>query len=246
MSQEEQSLPPAGMAAVVLTLVPVLGATATVIFLSVGYTVQAVGPGLAVSQTLLAAGWLFAAVTALSLGVVAVALLVSAVRSVEIGEGPAGSAVSSGRFSSGAADRALRIASSLVGAHRAHLREEWAGLLAGDPETGLLLRPGRRLGYALGFLWAAVRLRLRDLVSPLWLPVDWLLVGEARTNRFIALAVGGQAVYIVGDGGLSALFTEVWEPCTLFGAGLYILARWLRRVRGIELAAVRGESSDAD
>ncbi|MGW6471109.1 hypothetical protein [Streptomyces nigra] len=48
--------------------------------------------------------------------------------------------------------------------------------------------------------------------------------------------VGAQAIYIVDDGGIPALVTEIWEPCGIFGAGLYVLARWLRGVRGIELA----------
>ncbi|MER5212993.1 hypothetical protein ABT063_21055 [Streptomyces sp. NPDC002838] len=59
---------------------------------------------------------------------------------------------------------------------------------------------------------------------------------DSRTNGFIAAVVGTQAVYIVDDGGIPALVTEIWEPCGILGAGLYVLARWLRRVRGIELA----------
>ncbi|MER5839555.1 hypothetical protein ABT099_04450 [Streptomyces prasinus] len=47
--------------------------------------------------------------------------------------------------------------------------------------------------------------------------------------------VGAQAIYIVDDGGIPALVTEIWEPCGILGAGLYVLVRWLRRVRGIEL-----------
>ncbi|MDQ1049134.1 hypothetical protein QFZ76_007370 [Streptomyces sp. V4I2] len=79
-------------------------------------------------------------------------------------------------------------------------------------------------------------MRLHDLAAPLWHPVDWLLSKDSRTNGFIATVVGAQAIYIVDDGGLPALVTEIWEPCGILGAGLYVLARWLRRVRGIELA----------
>ncbi|MGE6733023.1 hypothetical protein ACQKIP_19380, partial [Streptomyces sp. NPDC059900] len=64
---------------------------------------------------------------------------------------------------------------------------------------------------------------------------------EQRTNTLIALVVGAQAVYIVGDDGLAALVTEIWEPCGILGGAMYVLARWLRRVRGIELTAVRSE-----
>ncbi|MFC5244154.1 MULTISPECIES: hypothetical protein [Streptomyces] len=74
--------------------------------------------------------------------------------------------------------------------------------------------------------------------------MDWLLRTPARSNAFITAAVGAQAIYIVGDDGLSALVTEVWEPCGIAGAALYALSRWLRRVRGIELAAAEREPVD--
>jgi hypothetical protein len=97
---------------------------------------------------------------------------------------------------------------------------------------------------ALGFLLAASRMRLRDTVRPGWKPVDWLLRESSRSNTFITAAVGAQAIYIVGDRGLSALVTEVWEPCGIAGASLFVLARWLRRVRGIELAPSGVERPD--
>ncbi|MEU8717768.1 hypothetical protein [Streptomyces sp. NPDC048663] len=62
----------------------------------------------------------------------------------------------------------------------------------------------------------------------------------SRTNAFIATAVGSQAIFIVGDDGLAALLTQVWEPCGIAGASLFALARRLRRVRGIEVAAETG------
>ncbi|MFI6896679.1 hypothetical protein ACIBM4_21465 [Streptomyces sp. NPDC050256] len=141
------------------------------------------------------------------------------------------------RCEQNSADRALGVASFVAGPSRSHLRDEWASMLAGDPDNGIRLSRGRRMRYILGFMWAALRMRARDLTGPLWVPVDWLLSTESRTNRFIALAVGAQAVYVVDGGGIPALVTEIWEPCALFGGALYILARWLRRVRGIELSA---------
>ncbi|MGF6943250.1 hypothetical protein BKA18_003042 [Streptomyces auratus] len=128
-------------------------------------------------------------------------------------------------------------ASRLAGPQRAHLYDEWAAVLAGAPEMDMALRPAQQRMLAVGFLFAAIRLRARDSARPLWLPVDWLLRAPSRTNAFIATVVGGQAILIVGDGGLAALLTEVWEPCGIAGASLFGLARWLRRVRGIELAA---------
>ncbi|MEU9570232.1 hypothetical protein AB0D62_10120 [Streptomyces massasporeus] len=96
----------------------------------------------------------------------------------------------------------------------------------------------------LGFLLAASRMRLRNIVRPAWRPVDWVLCTDSRTNAFIAGVVGAQVIYIVGDGGLSALVTDVWEPCGIAGASLFVLARWLRRVRGVELAASEGDRAD--
>ncbi len=87
-------------------------------------------------------------------------------------------------------------------------------------------------------------MRVHDAVRPLWLPVDWVLRSQQRTNGFIAAVIGTQAVYIVGDGGLASLVTEVWEPCAIAGASLYVLSRWLRRVRGIELATPGHDNSD--
>ncbi|MFF1899725.1 hypothetical protein [Streptomyces sp. NPDC058206] len=142
------------------------------------------------------------------------------------------------------AARATTWASKLAGSRRAHLHDEWAAVLAGDPEMNAALRPGQQMMLAVGFVFAAIRLRARDTARPLWRPVDWLLREPSRTNAFIAAAVGGQAILIVGDGGLTALLTEVWEPCGIAGASLFALMRWLRRVRGIELAASNRERAD--
>ncbi|MFG3021363.1 hypothetical protein ACGFZQ_22915 [Streptomyces sp. NPDC048254] len=96
---------------------------------------------------------------------------------------------------------------------------------------------------ALGFLVAALRMRLHDLTRPVWHPIDWLLRTANRTNGFITAVVGAQAIYIVDDGGLAALVAEVWEPCGGATVALYGLSRWLRRVRGIELAGPEREGA---
>jgi hypothetical protein len=134
------------------------------------------------------------------------------------------------------ATRATGLASRLAGSRRAYLQDDWAAVLAGDPEADTALRPGQQRALAIGFVLAAIRLRARDGARPLWRPVDWLLRVPSRTNAFIAAAVGGQALYIFGDDGLTALLTQVWEPCGIAGASLFALAGWLRRVRGIEVA----------
>ncbi|MBT2391647.1 hypothetical protein J7E87_19965 [Streptomyces sp. ISL-1] len=138
---------------------------------------------------------------------------------------------------------ALRVASMaahLAGSRRA-LRDAWLADLVGDPNNGLPLTPTEQRHLASGFVVAAIRMRAHDLLGGLWRPVDWMLAVESRTHGFIAAVVGAQAIYIVRDGGLSALATEIWEPCAILGGGLYVLTRWLRRRRGIELAC-RAES----
>ncbi|MEV5813448.1 hypothetical protein [Streptomyces mutabilis] len=90
----------------------------------------------------------------------------------------------------------------------------------GAPENDIILTPSEQLQASFGFLAAAVQMRVHDAVRPAWCPVDWLLRVPSRTNAFITAAVGTQAVYIVGDGGLGALATEIWEPCGIAGAGL--------------------------
>ncbi|MFJ4821086.1 hypothetical protein [Streptomyces sp. NPDC088801] len=128
-----------------------------------------------------------------------------------------------------------RLAAWVAGGRR-DLCPVWLADLAGDPEAGITLSAGDRRRLAAGFVVAAARMRLHDMFGWAWTPLDWLLSKDSRTNGFIATVVGAQAIYIVDDGGIPALVTEIWEPCGILGAGLYVLARWLRRVRGIELA----------
>ncbi|MCX5357331.1 hypothetical protein OG864_00860 [Streptomyces sp. NBC_00124] len=142
------------------------------------------------------------------------------------------------------ARRAVTLASGVAGSSRTHLNGEWLAILAGSPEEGITLSSRQQACLAAGFLLAAIRMRVRDLARPAWRPVDWLLRTEPRTNGLISVVVGAQAIYIVGDGGLSALVTEVWEPCGIAGAAMYVLSRWLRRVRGIEVAAAEREPGD--
>lgn len=142
------------------------------------------------------------------------------------------------------AARAASIAVRIAGRNRAHLRADWAAVLAGAPEDNVTFSARRQCLLAVGFLCAALRMRVHDVARPAWRPVDWLLSASSRTNALITGVVGAQAVYIVDDGGLLALVTGVWEPCGTLGTALYVLARWLRRVRGIELAVPEGERAD--
>ncbi|MEV6582152.1 hypothetical protein AB0M92_28735 [Streptomyces sp. NPDC051582] len=70
----------AGVSAVVAVLAPVLAGTAMLIFLLVGYVLKAIEPEPAFADTMLTAGWLFGALTVVSLLFAVIGLLVTAVR----------------------------------------------------------------------------------------------------------------------------------------------------------------------
>ena len=243
---EQRTEPPGvGWPAVLAVLTPVLFGTAGTLFLLIGSALRALAPGQAFAKTMLTTGWVFGALTAGAILTVAAALLIGALRSnpqaVEEESPAARRTVHPGGR---AARRTLDFASFVAGNRRAHLREEWSAVLAGDPENGLILSSRRRMRYALGFLWAAFRMRLRELAAPLWTPVDWLLSAESRTRGLIAFGVGAQVVYIRHQDGLHALVTEGWGWCAGCGIALRLFVSWLRRVRGIELASMQSGSTD--
>ena len=246
MSADEEvgeAISRAGGLAVVAVLTPILTGTAALIFLLVGYALKLLDPELAFAETMLTVGWLSGSVTAVAILGSAITLLFTALRNrpPEQDLDPEATA-STPAQNARAGLRTLDFASFVAGERRSHLREEWAAVLAGDPGSGIVLSRRRRLRYALGFLWAALRMRLRDLTGPLWLPVDWLLSVESRTHGFITLAVGAQVVYIEYEDGLHALVTEGWGWCAGCGIALRLLVGRLRRIRGIELASAHDDS----
>ncbi|MFE2373372.1 hypothetical protein [Streptomyces sp. NPDC059398] len=70
----------AGLAAVLAVLAPVLAGTAALIFLLVGYLLKALDPAPAFGNTMVTAGWFFAALTAAAILAAAVGLLLTALR----------------------------------------------------------------------------------------------------------------------------------------------------------------------
>ncbi|MFD9068382.1 hypothetical protein ACFVZ3_43505 [Kitasatospora purpeofusca] len=122
----------------------------------------------------------------------------------------------------------------LAGRRRAHLRQAWMADLGGDVDSGIVLSPWRRRTLAAGFLWAGLRLGLRDTLGALWRPVDWVLASASRTRNTIAAATGTLAVYVDATGGLHQLMTTGAVICPTTTGTLYALAHWLRRVRGTE------------
>ncbi|MEU3773083.1 hypothetical protein AB0F11_07705 [Streptomyces sp. NPDC032472] len=95
--QEDGEGDGAGISAMVAVLAPVLAAAAMLIFLLLGYTLKAVDPEPSFADTMLTAGWLFGALTVVTLLFAAVGLLVTAVRNrateVVAGDGDAAEAV---------------------------------------------------------------------------------------------------------------------------------------------------------
>ncbi|MDR6978463.1 hypothetical protein J2X68_005189 [Streptomyces sp. 3330] len=247
MSTDERPDEVAGLGtmAVVAVLGPLLAGTASAIFLATGYGLRMFDPEPAVVRDLIATGWVFGGITAGMILVAAVSLLRIALRAApQPAEGESGAASSTVAPTRAAGLRTLAFASFVAGERRAHLREEWAAVLAGDPGNGIVLSSRRRMRYAVGFLWAALRMRLRDIAAPLWMPVDWLLSAESRTHGFIATAVGAQILYVQHEDGLHALATEGWGWCAGCGIALRLFVGWLRRIRGIELASTPGKARD--
>jgi hypothetical protein len=76
-----------------------------------------------------------------------------------------------------------------------------------------------------------------------WIPVDWVLSSELRTNGLIAAGVGANVVYIQWHDGLHTLVTEGWGWLSACAGALYVLTRWLRRIRRIELPTARSSES---
>ncbi|MEU6862453.1 hypothetical protein ABZ924_04100 [Streptomyces sp. NPDC046876] len=95
--QEDGEGDGAGISAMVAVLAPVLAAAAMVIFLLLGYTLKAIDPEPSFADTMLTAGWLFGALTVVTLLFAVVGLVVTAVRNrateVVAGDGDAADAV---------------------------------------------------------------------------------------------------------------------------------------------------------
>lgn len=134
----------------------------------------------------------------------------------------------------GVPSRTVGVAGRIAGRRRAHYTEEWASVLAGDPERGVTLSPVVQLRLALGFVRAAVRMRL----GVLWRPADWIIASKKRSNVFVASGVGLPAIAIGVSEGLYALCVAGLEWAVGCALVLSVLVGWLRQVRGIELAAV--------
>jgi hypothetical protein len=130
------------------------------------------------------------------------------------------------------------LAVAVAGDRGARLRDTWMADIAGAPEEGLTLSRWQQVGHAAGFMIAAIRMRSRALSEPMWRPVDWVLASESRSRSVITLAVGALVIYIVKHDGLHGLLTDGWGWCGGCAVALHLFFRWLRKVRGVDLAVV--------
>ncbi|MFJ4990048.1 hypothetical protein ACIP9H_40410 [Streptomyces sp. NPDC088732] len=144
-------------------------------------------------------------------------------------------------FTNSLSSRLTDLAVIVAGERRSGVADEWRAHLAGAPEAGVVVGGFGRVVDAAGFVLAALRFRAHDVASPLWRPIDWLLVAKTRTNSAIAVCVGALVIYIQAHDGFHTLVTEGWGWCAGCAGALYMLATWLRGIRGIELASRNGQ-----
>lgn len=127
------------------------------------------------------------------------------------------------------------LAAMVAGPRHTSGYDEWIADLAGTPEEERPLNRWAQMRLACGFLWAAIRMRLRDASTWVGRHLDWLLSTDARVVTTIAFAVGASIPALFQDG-------EVIESFAVLGAiaiTLWGIAAILRRQRGIQVT--RGE-----
>jgi hypothetical protein len=123
------------------------------------------------------------------------------------------------------------LAGLLAGRGRPALRAEWRTHLAGesgdDPVTW------RKVRQALGFVAAAIQLRLADAADLTWKPIDAVLGSRTLSNLFVGGAVIVVLFAIVHHDGRFGLVADDQDPVAL-GAFLYGVirtGRWWRCIK---------------
>jgi hypothetical protein len=119
----------------------------------------------------------------------------------------------------------------LAGQKRSAVADEWRSHLSGLTSQGLASRGQTRA--ALGFLWAAVRYRLRDAVNLAWHSVDAVLRSRTLSNLFVMIPTLMAALCILRHLGTLGVLTSA-ESISAIGGGLYGLVRvgrWWRDVK---------------
>jgi DNA-directed RNA polymerase specialized sigma24 family protein len=96
--------------------------------------------------------------------------------------------------------RLVNLAVFLVGPKRSSLRDEWRSHLSGETGRGLVRKDQTRA--ARGFLWAAARLRLQDVIDwAWWRPVEVVLRSRGLSTLFVLAPSAMVAVLVLRDEG---------------------------------------------
>jgi hypothetical protein len=120
-------------------------------------------------------------------------------------------------------------AAFIAGRKRSEIRDEWESHLAGEAGQGLARNLQVRAAW--GFLWSAVRYRLRDAAGLAWRPVDAVLKSRGLSSVVVWVPTLGFAVAIVRHDGFYGLVTYDTNLIELSG-GIYLVlktGRWWRK-----------------
>ncbi len=138
-----------------------------------------------------------------------------------------------------------KLAVWLAGRRRASDHDAWRDHLDGHrvPSAGPL-RGRTRVAAALGFVWAAVRFRARDLLSMLAQWIDWAVSRDERVASLTVLSVVVPCCWCYLMGGWSQVWDDLQSTgvvATFVGVGLLF---W-RKMRGIVLPPKRSTRNDS-
>jgi RNA polymerase sigma factor (sigma-70 family) len=118
-------------------------------------------------------------------------------------------------------------------------RDEWQSHLSGEAGRGL--SRDDQIRAALGFLLAAMRLRLQDAINWTWRPADAVLRSRPLSNLFVSGPVTVMLVAIVRHDGRFGLVADIQDPAALwvFLYGAIRTGRWWRGIKPPEPKARR-------
>jgi hypothetical protein len=123
------------------------------------------------------------------------------------------------------------VAALLAGREGPALRDEWRAHLGGASGHDPVTWP--KVSQALGFVAAAVRVRLAAIAELAWRPADAVLGSRTLSNLFVCGPVTVMLVAIVHHDGRFGLVADVQDPAAL-GAFLYGVIRTGRWWRGVK------------